>query len=73
MTRGGIREYVAAVRGRYVMASKAEKGKILDKFTQVTGCHRKAAMRLLLRKKKSLVSIKSVGILSGMVLLWLGR
>ena len=72
MTRGGIREYVAAVRGRYVMASKAEKGKILDEFTQVTGCHRKAAIRLLLRKK-SLVSIKSVGILSDMVLLWLGR
>ena len=49
MTRGSIREYTEAVRGRYLRASKKEKGKILDEFTKVTGCHRKAAIRLFRR------------------------
>jgi len=49
MTRGSIREYTEAVRGRYLRASKKEKGKILDEFTQVIGCHRKAAIRVLRR------------------------
>lgn len=30
MTRGSIREYTEAVRGRYLRASKKEKGKVLD-------------------------------------------
>jgi len=47
MTRGSIREYTEAVRGRYLYGSKKEKGKILDEFTQVIGCHRKATIRLL--------------------------
>ena len=49
MTRGSIREYTEAVRGRYLRGSKKEKGKILDEFTKVTGCHRKAAIRLFRR------------------------
>ena len=49
MTRASIREYAEAVRERYFSASKKEKGKILDEFTKVTGCHRKAAIRLLCR------------------------
>ena len=49
MTRASIREYTEAVRGRYVRASKKEKGRILDEFTTVIGCHRKAAIRLLRR------------------------
>jgi len=49
MTRGSIREYAEAVRGRYFLASKKQKGKILDEFTRVTGCHRKAAIRLFRR------------------------
>ena len=49
MTRGSIREYTEAVRGRYLRAAKKEKGKILDEFTEVTGYHRKAAIRLLHR------------------------
>jgi len=50
MTRGSIREYTEAVRGRYLRASKKEKRKIiLDEFTKVTGCHRKATIRLLHR------------------------
>jgi hypothetical protein len=49
MTRGSIREYTEAVRGRYLGAMKNEKGRILDEFTKVIGCHRKAAIRLLRR------------------------
>jgi hypothetical protein len=47
MTGGSIREYAAAVRGRYAAAGKAEKGRLLDEFCRVTGYHRKTAMRLL--------------------------
>ena len=53
MTRGSIREYTEAVQGRYLRASKKEKGQILDEFTKVTACHRKAAIRLLHREKQS--------------------
>jgi hypothetical protein len=53
MTRTSIREYVEAVRCRYLRASKIEKGKILDEFTQVVGCHRKAAIRLLRRENQA--------------------
>lgn len=53
MTRQSIREYVVAIRGRYRKAAKEEKGKILDEFTQVTGLHRKAAIRLLNRVVES--------------------
>ncbi len=50
MTRGSIQEYTEAVRWRYLNARKEEKGRILDEFIQVTGYHRKAAIRLLHRK-----------------------
>ncbi len=49
MTRGSIREYTEAERGRYLRASKKEKSRILDEFTKVISCHRKAAIRLLRR------------------------
>ena len=49
MTRRSILEYVQALRNRYFRASKEEKGKMLDEFSQVTGLHRKAAIRLLNR------------------------
>jgi hypothetical protein len=42
-------EYVQALRNRYFRASREEKGKMLDEFTQVTGLHRKAAIRLINR------------------------
>ena len=47
MTRGSIREYTEAVRGQYLRATKKERGRILDEFTQVIVCHGKAAIRLL--------------------------
>ncbi len=49
MTRRSIMEYAQALRHRYRGASKEAKGKMLDEFTQVTGLHRKAAIRLLKR------------------------
>jgi hypothetical protein len=49
VTRRSIMEYVQALRSRYFGASREEKGKMLDEFTQVTGLHRKAVIRLLHR------------------------
>ena len=40
-------ELVAAIGGRYVLAGRPEKTKILDEFVVLTGLHRKHAMRLL--------------------------
>lgn len=53
MTRVGIKEYVEALRGRYSCGSKKEKGKVLDEFVRVVGCHRKSAVRLLGNRKKA--------------------
>ncbi len=47
MTRGGVKEYIEAVRERYLKASRNEKGQILDEVSRVTGYHRKAVTRLL--------------------------
>ena len=52
MTRGSIREYTEAVRQRYLRASKKGKGSILDEFVNVTGYHRKSAIRLFHRKRQ---------------------
>jgi hypothetical protein len=41
------KELLAAVITRYATASTAEKVRILDEFTAVTGYHRKHAIRLL--------------------------
>jgi hypothetical protein len=49
VTRRSIIEYAEELKKRYFGASKEEKGKMLDEFTQVTGLHRKAAIRLLNR------------------------
>jgi len=40
------------VRERYLRASKKEKEKILDEFMNVTGYHRKSAIRLLHRRSR---------------------
>lgn len=47
MTRTSIQEYTEALRNRYLKSSKADKGKIIDEFVEVTGYHRKAAIRRL--------------------------
>jgi hypothetical protein len=58
MTWGSVQEYTEAVRGRYLRVSKKEKGRILDEFTKVVGCHRKAAIRLLRQGSQLRVSKK---------------
>ena len=50
MTLSSIREYTEIMRGRYLKAAKKEKSKILDEFIKVTGYHRKAVIRVLLKK-----------------------
>ena len=40
-------EYLRAIHQRYRQGSRAEKQRILDEFCQVTGYHRKSALRLL--------------------------
>ncbi|HSB69419.1 MAG TPA: integrase [Candidatus Methylomirabilis sp.] len=47
MSRQGKWEYLQAIHPRYRQAARAEKGRILDEFCQVTGYHRKSAVRLL--------------------------
>jgi hypothetical protein len=55
VTRRSIEEYAQALRPRYENGTKEQKGLMLDEFTQVTGLHRKAAIRLL-RKPENRVS-----------------
>ena len=52
MTQHSILEYAEALKPRYHKAPKEVKGKILDEFTEVTGMHRKAAIRLLNRNSR---------------------
>ena len=47
MTEPARREYAAAMRPRYQRATKQERGRILDEYCRITGCHRKAAIRRL--------------------------
>jgi hypothetical protein len=47
VSRQGKWEYLKAIHPRYRQAPRAEKGRILDEFCQVTGYHRKSALRLL--------------------------
>ena len=58
MTPGSVREYAEAVRERYLLAAKKEKGGILDEFTKVTGHHRKAAIRLFRHGNQSTTNRK---------------
>jgi len=46
------REYLAAIRQRYIQASRKEKGVILQEFCAVCDYHRKHAIRLLNRRRK---------------------
>src|SRR5207247_10610460 len=45
VTERARREYAEAVRARYRVADKRERGRILDEYCRTTGCHRKAAIR----------------------------
>ena len=47
MSMATRKELTEAVGARYCVASKAEKQRILDEFVELTGCHRKHAIRVL--------------------------
>ena len=46
------RELIQAIAERYRTANRAEKQKIFDEFTEVTGFHRKHAIRALRQRSK---------------------
>jgi hypothetical protein len=54
VTRASLREYAAVQRERYLAATRAEKGLLLDEVIAVTGLHRKAVIRLLRRAPRGL-------------------
>ncbi len=45
--RQSKQEYMARMQGRYLKATKAEKGRLLDEVVAVTGYHRRHAVRVL--------------------------
>jgi len=45
--RQSKREYMARMQGRYVQATKRERGQLLDEVQAVTGYHRRHAVRVL--------------------------
>ena len=47
MRRSSVSEYVEVMKERYRSAGRADKSRLLDEFTEVTGYHRKSAIRLL--------------------------
>jgi len=47
MSRGSVKEYAKAIGERYGGGDRKGKGRILEEFIEVTGHHRKAAIRLL--------------------------
>ncbi len=53
MTQRSIKEYAEVMRRRYLKANRREKGRLLDEFVQVTGYHRKSAIRILLGRRGS--------------------
>jgi len=52
MTQQSIKEYAEVMRCRYLRAHRKEKGHLLNEFVEVTGYHRKSAIRLLKGRKK---------------------
>jgi len=47
LNRRSVFELLEALRKRYLVANKSEKGRMLEEFCQNTGYHRKAAIRAL--------------------------
>ena len=54
-------EYTQALRSKYFRLSRQDKGKMLDEFTQVTGLHGKASIRLLNRPGQPKTNSDMVG------------
>ena len=54
-------ELVVALSDRYARSGRAERSRVLDEFTAVTGFHRKHAMRLLRYKFPQIVDAMDAG------------
>ena len=52
MTPRSVHEYGAALWSEYRMATRAEKGRLLDQAERVTGYHRKSLIRVLARVER---------------------
>jgi hypothetical protein len=70
-------EVLEVLRERYRNAGKQDKGKILDEFVAVAGCHRKHAVRLLTRaggsERNKPVDARRIyddGVREALVVLW---
>ena len=61
MRRSSVEEYAELMRGRYRGASRGEKGRLLDEFTEVTGYNRKSAIRLLRAQGRPEAAKKKLG------------
>ena len=51
MKRSSMKEYTETMNRRYLGASRAQEGQLLDEFVEVTGYHRKTAVRVLSGKR----------------------
>ena len=47
VTRGSVKEYLEAIKVRYIRGDRKEKSRILDEAVRVTGHHRKSLVRAL--------------------------
>jgi hypothetical protein len=61
VTRKSVREYLAAQQARYTLGSRAERTRLLDEITAVTGYHRKAIIRHLTGDQRPAPSRRPVG------------
>ena len=69
------RELIQAIAERYRTASRADKRNILDEFTEVTGFHRKHAIRVLRQRAKEAAKparsrLYDVAIVQALTILW---
>lgn len=61
MKRGSVQDYVGIMKERYRKAGRGERGRLLDEVVEVTGYHRKSAIRLMRGKNPGSAGSGRVG------------
>ena len=61
MKRGSVQDYVGIMKERYRKAGRGERGRLLDEVVEVTGYHRKSAIRLMRGKSPGAAGNGRVG------------